>query len=263
MRSATRGVSLCGIGLFFTLVTLHGASGQAQAQGQAGNPRITGPRRPYTLNVTTGHRFIDVALKADAARLSDIAVDLSKRLDARVMVGPSLQQETISVDVPESALEAALARLAPRVFVDYEVRQGTGATVRDIYLLGPTDTAPDLNTEIRGQSQGLLVTGHTEEMPAAPGEDPLKIAGDRQGLMITVKQQPLSLVAITIADVLGVPLELKYEASEPVDLDIRYYAPPEEVISRLSPNVRLFMRVDVIGQRRAPLRLVVERSVPK
>jgi hypothetical protein len=263
MRSAIRAVPIGVIGLFFTLATVHGMPASPQAQSQAAKPRSESTERRYTLDIESGERFIEVALKAEAAKLSDIAVDLSKRLGARVTLGPSLQQQTISVEFPQSSLETALARLAPRVFVDYEIGQETGAKPREVYLLGPTDAAPAMDTEKRGKSQGLLVMGHTEEMPAAPGEDPLKIAGDRQGLMLTVKHQPLSVVAMAIADVLGIPLELKYTGGEPVDLDIKYYAPLEDLIPSVSPHIRLVQRVDVIGQQRVPLKLVVERAAAK
>ena len=263
MTFATRAVPIGVIGLLFTMATVHGMPVPRQSPAQAAKAGSAVPERRYTLDVAPTDRFIEVALKADAAKLSDIAADLAKRLGARVSVGPSLQQQAISIEFPQTSLEAALARIAPRAFVDYEIRQDTGAKPRDIYLLGPTDTAPVMSTETRGKSQGLLVTGHTEEMPAAPGEDPLKIAGDRQGLMITAKHQPLSVVAIAIAEVLGVPLELKYQAPDPVDLDIKYYAPLEDVIPSLSPHIRLFLRVDVISQQRVPLKLVVERAATK
>lgn len=253
-------------GLLFTLITIHGVAASASAQVPAAPPQTTSAQhtRPsYSLNVTSKLGFIDVTLKAEGASLSEIAADLSKRLGARIVVGPSIRQEKISVSLPQSALEPALAALAPRVFVDYEIRQDAGATPREIYLLGPNDTAPPMNTGARGASQGVMIMGHTEEVPSSPEDDPLKVAGDKQGLMITAKKQPLSLVAMAIADTLGVPLELKYEAAEQVDIDVKYYAPLEDLIPRLSPNVRLYVRVDVIGQQRSPLRIVVERPAAK
>lgn len=253
-------------GLLFALIAVHGVAASAGVQLPAAAPQAaSAPRtqQSYTLDVTSKLGFIDVALKAEGASLSDIAADLSKRLGARVIVGPGIRQEKISVTLPQSALEPALAALAPRVFVDYEIRQDAGAAPREIYLLGHDDAAPAMDSGARGPSQGVMIMGNTEETLSAPAEDPLKVAGDKQGLMITAKKQPLSLVAMAIADALGVPLELKYEAAEQVDIDVKYYAPLEDLIPRLSPNVRLFVRVDVIGQQRSPLRIVVERPAAK
>lgn len=251
-------ILLKGTGLIAVLASVTVPAGAQPAPGQGA--AATQAQQKYTLNVTSKDGFVDVALKAEAARVSDIATDLSKRLGARLTLGPGLRQETITVNIPQSALEPALARLAPRVFVDYEVRQDGGPVPREIYLLGPDDAAPSMSTATRGTSHGVLISGHTEETPASPEQDPLKVSGDKQGLMITARKQPLSLVAMALADTLGVPLELKYEAAEPVEIDVAYYAPPEDVIPRLSPNIRLHVRVDVISQQRSPLKLVLERA---
>ena len=88
---------------------------------QAARPAQARARR-YALSVKNEDGFLNVALKARQARLADIAADLGKRLRARVVVGPELAKDTVSVDLPSSPLETVLQSLAPRVLVDYEVR---------------------------------------------------------------------------------------------------------------------------------------------
>ena len=249
--------------LLFGLITVFGVAAPpragARAAGSQGAPAAR-PQQAYTLDVTSSLGFIDVTMKAEGARLSEVATDLAKRLGARLVIGPGVVKNTISVNLAHSPLEPALASLAPRVFVDYEIRQDTAAAARVIYLLGPDDAAPAMNAETRVASQGVLIAGHTEEAPGSPAEEPLKVSGDKRGLMIMARKQPLSIVAMAIAETLGVLLELKYDATEMVDVDIKYYAPPEDVIPGLSPNFRLHVRADVTAQQRMPIRLVLERQ---
>lgn len=228
------------------LVTLMAAQAAAAVQAP----------RPYTVSVTDKEGVIDLAVTATDAKLADVAAELSKRLHARVVLGTSLQQEIVNVTVPESALEAALTTLAPRALIDYEIRQNARPVPRIIYLLGLTDADPPRETTTRGISSGLLIEGNTEDTPTAPADDPLQVTGDTHFLSIKSKKQPLNVVARAIADVTGVPVDLRYEARELVELDLQN-APPEEVIPRISPNVSLFVRVDTARLERLLLRIVV------
>jgi hypothetical protein len=260
LRESRKG-SLRYTGLLFAFVAVHGVSapvaGASLAMTSQPQPTTTARKAaPYDLTVASKDGFVEMALKAEGASLADIALDLSKRLKARVMLGPSLQKETISVNVAESPLEQALPSLAPRVIVDYELRQDARPAPVDIYLLGAGDPEPQSNTDTRGMSQGLLIEGHTEDTGAAPADDPLKVIGDKNQLTITSKKQPLAIIAMAIADVLGIPVEMKGDGAELVDVDIRG-ALAEDVIPRLSPNIRLHVRTDLSRSERTPLRLVV------
>ena len=225
----------------------------SQAAAQAAPLRAD---QPYTVKVAAKDGVVDLAVKADEAQLTDVATDLSKRLRAQVIVGPSLAKETITVDVPASPLEAALTSLAPRVLIDYEIRPDAKPMPRGIFLLGATDNDPATDTIARGMSQGLLIEGHTEDTPKSEEEDPLRVTGDKNLISIVVKKQPLNIVARAIADVIGVPVDVRYDASELIELDVRN-ARPEELLPRISPNVRLFVRVDVNRAERTLLRMVI------
>lgn len=268
--SASSRRSLSSAGLLVALVALHGMPAQVSAGPLAARAPLPGAapmsmampapeqaQKPYTLTLTNKDGFIDAALQAQDARLSEIAAELSKRLGgARVHLGPSLREETLTVTVPESALEPMLTSLAPRALVDYELRQGARPVPKDIYLLGPEDPQPKLNTVDRGMSQGLLITGNTEDSTTATEEDALTVIGDKQALTITSKKQPLSTVAMAIADVLGIPVQYDGDGAELVEMDVRG-VPAEDLIARVSPNLRLFVRVDLNGLERKLLRLVV------
>jgi hypothetical protein len=214
--------------------------------------------RPYTLNVRTDTRPISVSLKATNAKVSEVAAELGRRLKSKVVLGPGVQNETITVDVPETMLETALISLAPRVFVDYEIHQDAAPQPLGIYLLGTTDPAPASDAVVRGTSMGLMIEGNTEDVPKKPEEDPLLVTGDRRFLNVRSKAQPLALVARAVGEVLGIPVELKYDATELVTVNLTNGL-PEETMSALSPNAHVFVRVDVNLAERTPLKLVIEK----
>jgi len=243
---------------FLALAALHGAAASAVAQ-PAAPPPASGP---YTLSVTSQDGAPQVTLKAEGAPLSAIAADLSTRLRAPVRLAPSVRTETISVDLAASPLEPALASLAARVLVDYEIRQNGPPVPREIHLLGVDDPEPPRNTDSRGMSQGLLISGHTEQSTDPSDTDSLRILGDSRQLSVTSKKEPLSVVATAIGETLGVPVEIRYDAKEPIDIDIRDVS-AEDLIPRISPNLRLQVRVDVNKAERMPLRLVVARPATK
>jgi len=216
------------------------------------------PAQPYTLAVNPGDRPVTMSLKANNARVSDVATELGRRLKAKVVLGPGVQNERITVDIPVTMLETALISLAPRVFVDYEIRQDAAPLPLGIYLLGATDPVPATDTVVRGTSQGLLIEGNTEDMPKTPEEDPLRITGDRRFLSVVIKKQPLSLVARAIGEVLGIPVESKYDATEIITATLTNGL-PEETVTGLSPNLHFFVRVDVNLAERTPLKILVEK----
>jgi hypothetical protein len=251
--------------VLLALLALGGTSLPATAARQAPTPAPAAPTRasaqrgaprPYALAITNEDGFINVALKATRIRVADIAADLARQLRVRVDVGPALKQEFVTVDVPSSPLETVLQAIAPRVLVDYEVRQDARPLPLVIYLLSPTDVEPTANIVQRGASQGLVISGHTEETPTDDGSDPVTIAGDTHQLSIKAKNQPLALVAMAVADTLGVQLEMTYPAAEPVAVSVTNL-PAEDAVIGISPNVRLHVRVDVSRAERTPLKLIV------
>jgi hypothetical protein len=244
------------VGLLGAALALAGPAALPAAAQDARPPRAAAART-YTLDVKHDGGFIDVALRADGARLADIADDLGARLGVPVVVGRSLARETVTAQLSETSLDAALSALAPHVLVDYVIRGGARPAPAAIYLLGPGDVDPPKDTVARGPSQGVLITGHTETTDGN-GDDPLSITGDRGLLSLTVRKQPLPIVAMALGDVLGVPVEIQFEAADLVDAQVRQM-PAEDVVAGLSPNLRLYVRVEVIRLERTPLRLVVAR----
>ncbi len=209
----------------------------------------------FTLNVVTTDGITEVSLTSESSRLSAIAAELSKRVGARVVVGSSIQQEPVRVTFSSVLLEPALMYLAPRVYIDYEIRQNAQPVPQTIYLLGLTD--PDVELErSRGPSQALLIEGHTEETTDPRRGDPLLVSGDQNRITIASKQQPLSMVLMAVREVLGVPIEIRTDGTEIVDANLENRT-PEDALTSLSPNIRVIVRANVSAFQRGLLRIVV------
>lgn len=247
--------------LVFALLTVQRVLAAGDADPRAQNPRTTGGppvAQTYVLRVTTNDGVTGVSIEAEGARLSEIVRELSRRLNTEGFVGQSLQEERVFLRFADSPLEVALGSLAPRVYIDYEIRQGASPTPKGIYFLGLSDPDPPTDAVVKGPSQGVVIEGNTDDPPKKPEDDPLRVALGKTGLTIAVKAQPLSLVLRAIGDVLGVPVDLNGDASETVDADMRDLT-PQYAIPRLSPNIRMYVRVDVNRLVTTPLRIMVVR----
>lgn len=228
---------------------------QVQPQGVA----KSSPRKKYRLRITKGY-ITGISLRADRAKMIEIAADLSKHLDAPVSLGPAMRNEAITVEFADIPLEPAMRLLAPRVYLDYEIRAGAQPKLLAVFLLGQDDPEPAKNEIVQGSSQALLFEGNTEDIAEQSednsNEDPLQVDLEDNNLTIKSDKQPLAALVITIADVLGVPAEIRYESKEIVDTVIKN-TPFEDAIPRLSPNIRLYVRADLNRSERTALRLVV------
>ena len=118
-------------------------------QGAAAAERTQPAPPAYTLTVTKdGGTF--VTLKAKDAKLADVAAGLARQLNAKVIVGASLKDEKITVEVAGTPIEPAALAIAPRVFVDYEVRRDAQPVPLGIYLLGLDDPDPSVSAVVQG-----------------------------------------------------------------------------------------------------------------
>lgn len=205
----------------------------------------------------TENDIMAVSLKADKARMSEVTADLSRRLRTPVILGASLKQASISVEFADLLFEPAMTLLAPRVLVDYEIRADAKPKMLAIYLMGTDDPEPAKNETVKSASEAIMIEGNTEDETAASSiveDDPLRVDLDDNFLTIRSKKQPLIAVVLTVAEVLEVPAEIQYESAEIIDTVIKD-TPFEDALTRLSPNVRVYVRADLTRSTRAPLRV--------
>lgn len=226
-------------------------------------PRVTAEAAPlqqaagarakpsYTLQVSRD-AGVEISLVADGARLSDVAADLAARLGVDIVVGPALRDETLTLSFSEAGFEAALNNLAPHAYVDYEVRDGVPPVPQRVFLYGFDEG----ESTVRGASHGVMIEGHTEDTGGPMREDRLRVLYENNRLTIVSKRQPLALVVRAIGDTLNVPAEINDEAAELVDADARNTF-PEDGILRLSPHIRVHVRVNLATSERMIKRIVV------
>lgn len=210
--------------------------------------------------------ILNISLKAEKAKLLEVAQELSKRLNTPVFLGPQRQNELISIEFSELTLEPALQLMSPSVYVDYEIDSGSTKPAKPlgIFFYDANQGEPPPTAVVTGSSQSMLVEGNTEDgvEPATEEdkkkaeENPLRVSYQNSALSVKAKKQPLPLVLLKIGEELGIPVDIQNENRSIVDAEISKL-PVEDVIRQLSPNIRLFMRADLTRAERRALRMVL------
>ncbi len=230
-------------------------------------PQDTKPnaKPSFVLTVKTSP-ILNVSLKAEKAKISLVAQELSEQLKAPVFLGPEMQKELLSIEFSELTLEPALQLMAPSVYVDYEIDTGSQSPPRalGVFFYDANQGEPPLTAVVPGSSQSMLIEGHTEDgvEPATEAEkkkleeQPLRVLFQNNSLSVKARKQPLPLVLLKIGQELGIPIDIQDQHIEMVDVEISNL-PVEDVVRQLSPNIRLFLRADLTRAQRRALRLVL------
>lgn len=220
--------------------------------------------KPYKLTVKT-QPILNLSLKAEKAKVSDIAQQLSDRLKIPVMLGKGRQNELLTVEFSELTLEPALQLLAPQVYVDYEIDTGAlSPKPLGIYLFDANQGEPPLTAVVNGSTQSMLIEGNTEdgvepetdEAKQKLEQQPLRIVFKDGLLSVKAKKQPLSVVLLKIGEEIGIPVEIQDQSNAIVDTEISKL-PVEDVVRQLSPHIRLFLRADLTRAEKRALRMVL------
>jgi hypothetical protein len=238
----------------------------AEADGKQTQKDSKQPAKPaFVLTVKT-KPILNISLKADKAKMSEVAQELSKRLKTPVFLGTQRQNELVSIEFSELTLEPALQLMSPTVYVDYEIDTGSMAPPKalGIFFYDLNQGEPPLTAVVSGTSQSLLVEGNTEDgvEPATDAdkkkieEQPLRVFYQNNNLTIKARKQPLALVLLKIGEELGIPVDIQEQTHSIVDTEISKL-PVEDAVRQLSPNIRLFMRADLTRAEKRALRMVL------
>jgi hypothetical protein len=229
----------------------------------------TGPTKPtFTLSVKT-QPILNISLKAEKSKLAEIGEALSKKLKIPVFIGAGVEKELVSTEFSELTLEPAMQLLAPAVYIDYEIRTGSGAPPRPlgVFFYAADQPEPSPTAIVTGSTQSLLIEGDTEEGVEPETEEerkkeeeqPLKVSFANNLMSVKAKKQPLALVLLKIGEELGIPVDIQSDTPEIVDIELSKM-PVEDVVRRLSPNIQLFMRADLSRAERRALRVVLPQA---
>lgn len=217
------------------------------------------PKLPFTLRITND-QIIGVSLKAKDISLKAIAAELAKQLKIPVMVTPIAEKQMVTVNFIDLVIEPAMQLLAPQVFIDYEIDTTPGKQPRPvgIYLQGYNERPPAINAVVKGNSDVMVIEGDTEEGldSKKEEEEDLKITFEKGQLSVKSKKQPLIVVLYGIANQLGIPLEVKTAVEDLVTVNI-IKSSLESALNELGPNIKLYVRADLMIGDRQPLRMVL------
>ena len=224
----------------------------------------TADKPQFSLSVRT-KPILSFSLKAEKVKLVDIAAEMSRRMKTPVLVGPTLQNEVISIEFSDLTLEPAMQLMSPAVYIDYEIETGSGMAPKPLGIYFWTTTGePPLTPAAAGSNQSLLIEGDTEEgVEPQTDEDrkrleeqPLRVEFQNNILSVKAKKQLLVFVLLKIGEELGIPVDIQYETKDVIDTEISKLS-VEDVVRKLSPNIRLFIRADLLHSERRALRLVL------
>lgn len=231
----------------------------APASEQKTEPAAKDPKLPFTLRITDD-QIIGVSLKAKDVSLKAIAGELSKKLKIPVLMTSIIEKHMVTVDFSDLVIEQAMQMLAPQVYIDYEIDTTPGKQPRPIavYLQGYNEPAPADNAVVKGNSDVMVIEGDTEDDGTEKEDEDsdLKITFEKGQLSVKSKKQPLVVVLYGIANQLGISLEVKNEVMDPVTVNISK-ATVESALQELGPNIKLYLRADLMVGDRRPLRLVL------
>ena len=226
---------------------------------------------PFTLTVKA-RPILNISLKAEKAKMTEVAQELSKRLKAPIFLGTERKNELLTIEFSELTLEPALQLLAPTVYVDYEINTATMDPPKPlgIYLFDTNQGEPPLTAVLTSATQSMLIEGDTEdgvepetdEAKKKVEEQPLRISFKDNLLSVKAKQQPLPLVLLKIGEELGIPVDIQDQGITIVDKDISKL-PVEDAVRQLSPHIRLYIRADLTHADRRALRLVLAAEPSK
>ena len=235
---------------------------EKQSEKPADNPSEAKQKPPFELRVTSD-QIIGISLRAENAKLTDIAADLSKKLKAPVALSPVMQKQRATINFADVVLEPAMQLLAPVVYIDYEIDSAPGAHPRPvgIYLSAHNEPAPAINANVRSTSQAFVISGNTESEDSSE-EDDIQISYRNGKLTLKAKDQPLLDVLSSISDETGVRLEAKDVTTETVSVNIKDL-PLDEAILKVSPHLRLYLRADLYRNERTPLLIVLVQPEKK
>jgi len=256
------------LALFTTSLAQKPATPETDTKSAQKDAKATA-KLPYTIKIKKSP-ILNITLKAEKAKMSEVPQELSKQLKVPVFLGPERQNELVTIEFSELTLEPALQLMSPTVYVDYEIETGSGAPPKalGIYFFDAEQGEPPVTAVVNGSTQSMLIEGNTEdgvepetdEAKKKLEEQPLRVEFKDNLLSVKAKKQPLALVLLKIGEELGIPIDIQEQnVGTVVDAEISKL-PVEDVVRQLSPHIRLYLRADLTRAERRALRIVLAET---
>ena len=260
---AVLALALALAGLASTPAGAQGQQPQRQAPAPAGRPA---EKPGFTVKVAKTGQVPTVSIKAKDAKLTEVAGELSRQLEAPVKLSALMSKQTVSLDVAGLNLESAARMLAPHPLIDYVAEGAAPPKALAVYLYAVNEAPPPLTETVKSGSESMLIEGDTEEgteeYERRKKADPLQVSFANNRLNIRAEKQPLAVVLARVASELGIPFEMQGEPTEMVDVTFNGYT-VDQAMRALSPSVRFYYRSDLANYETYPIRLSLgERSAP-
>lgn len=216
-------------------------------------------KKPLAVEVSASSDGLPlVTLTASGEPLGNVAERLAKKLGTAIDVSAAARTFRVTTELDRQPLDLTLRELAPQAYVDGILTGGTGKTaVLSIHLRSAGEAAPPLEELAKRSSEVVMFSGNTEDPDIDPLEGKLDVTYRNGRLRVFARQQPLSVVVARIADAIGIPLELIGDSREMVDVAVTDAA-LEQVMSALTPSVKLYHRKDLATFQMTPVRLVLQ-----
>lgn len=247
----------------------------SKSAGQTAKPGVQ-KNRPWKLSIKDNFGASIVSLQAKKASRTEVATELGRLLKVPVILGTSLKEDLLTIDLEDFPLEAAVKRLAPRPVIDYVIIGGGDSTrparkrPLAIYLLGQGDKAPADGPWNENKSGGQMMVGwvyETEEEEKAALEkkkNELQITYNEGLFTLNIYKQFLTDVLMEVAAQAHIPFAIltKNGAQKEIDQVVTWNVSGvgfEELTNTWFPNgVRLYWRTDLATDVSKPLRLTIE-----
>jgi hypothetical protein len=223
----------------------------------------TKKKKPLALKVSPAPSGLPlVTLTASDAPLTEVAERLVKELGTTVDVSVPARKFLVTAELDRQPLDLALRQLAPQGYIDGVLSGGaTGKIeIRTIYLRNAGEQPPSLKELQQRTSQALMFYGNTEDPNVDPFAGQLQVTYRNDRLRVFARKQPLSVVVSKIADELRLPVELIGDSSTLIDGSVSD-ATLEQVMTALTPEAKLYYRLDVTTLRMTPIRFVVQADI--
>ena len=247
----------------------------SKTSGQTAKPGVP-KNRPWKLSIKDNFGASIVSLHAKKASRAEVASELGRLLKVPVILGTSLKEDPLTLELEDFPLEAAVKRLAPRPVIDYVIIGGGDSTrparkrPLAIYLLGQGDKAPADGPWNENKSGGQMMVGwvyETEEEEKAALEkkkNELQITYNEGLFTLNIYKQFLTDVLMEVAAQAHIPFAIltKNGAQKEIDQVVTWNVSGvgfEELTNTWFPNgVRLYWRTDLATDVSKPLRLTIE-----